>query len=279
MVLPRWSRVLEKLSHAAQMAHQAQQVVTSEVLLGFLPEQQRSEFTFLAYSKMSSYLPGGETFEGGLAPWELRLLEHPEVPRHGRVLLAGAGGGRELSALAARGYHVYAFEPTAALLAGARAVASRSAGSVCVLGSYADMTLAVDGRGPLASAPAPFDLVYFGWGSFTHVTRPSEQLAILSAARALGPRAPLLLSFWLRRPVADSKTERFRRRVRSVLGHLGAVRPLDGVIFHHGPGFAYQFTPAELEELARRAGYRVALLSDEGFPHALLVPVAASDGS
>lgn len=276
MVLPRWSRVLERLSRAAHLTHQAEQVVTSELLLGFLPEEQRSEFTFLAYSKMSSYLPGGETFEAGLAPWELRLLEHPDVPRSGSVLLAGAGGGRELGALAARGYRVYAFEPTVALLEGARAVASRSGGSACVRGSYADMPLALERRGPLAAAPAPFDLVYFGWGSFTHVTRPSEHLAILSAARALGPKAPLLLSFWLRRPVVDSRTERFRQGVRSALAHLGAVRPIDGVVFHHGPGFAYQFEPGELEDLAQRAGYRIVLLSDEGFPHALLVPRAAT---
>lgn len=276
MVLPLWSRVLERVGRAMHFVSRTEELLRTELLLGFLPERHRSEFTFLAYSRLTGYLPGGDAYQWGLVPWELRLLEHELVPRTGKVLLAGAGGGRELEALCDRGYSVFAFEPTRVLFEGAKSVAARF-GATCVQGSFADLPLAVGGLGPLASAPAPFDLIYFGWGSFTHITRPEEQLAALVAARALGPTAPLVVSFWLRWPTVDSRSQRFRKVLRAVLMRAGAVEPPEGLTFQTSSGFAYLFDRQEFETLARRAGYRVELLSDADFPHALLLPASDRD--
>lgn len=274
MVLPLWARALERAGRAARIAQRADAVLREELLLAFLPPEHRDDYTLRSYSSLRAYLPGGTTFEAGLFDWELDLLAHPAIPRRGKVLLAGAGGGRELRALVERGYSVFGFEPADTLLEGAQAVAEEGPRALCVRGRFADLPLAVRGQGPLAAAPAPFDLIYFGWGSFTHVTRAQEQLEVLQAASALGPRAPLVLSFWIRGQPLDSKTDRFRSRVRWLLARLGGTDPDPGVVVHDECGFAYCFQRSELESLAERAGYRVALLSEEHFAHALLLPQA-----
>jgi SAM-dependent methyltransferase len=273
MTLPVWARALELSGRAAHYAHALEELVREELLLALLPARHRSEFTLLAYSRLSVYLPGGETFQWGLVPWERRVLEHPALPRKGRVLLAGAGGGRELQALAERGFSVFAFEPTDALLKGAQQVAAKCGDSRCVKASYLDLVSAVSGSGPLASIPTPVDLVYFGWGSFTHLTKTDEQLATLQAARLLAPRAPLVLSFWVRWTPTDSRSERLRQRLRSTLARAASVKNPPGLTFHSRSGFGYCFERSEFEALVERAGYRVLSFIEEEFPHAVLTPL------
>lgn len=258
-----------------QWAAQAERIVRAEALLSLLPAHHREEVTLHTYSCLRAYLPGGEIFEGGLAQWEVELLEHPATPRNGRVLLAGAGGGREILALGERGYEIFAFEPSVVLRTGAEEVASRFAGSRCVHGSYADIVRAVRGSGPLADAPWPFDLVYFGWGSFTHLLSSPEQRAVLAAVRSLAPNAPLLLSFWVRWHHPGSKTERARGLVRRALTVVRGVAPAPGLDFDDRAGFGHCFERPEFEALARNAGYSVALFEERGFPHAILVPASS----
>lgn len=272
MALPLWVRVLDGVGRFTYAVERAEELIRGELLLAFLAEHQRSEFTFVAYSKFKSYLPGGDAFERGLSSWESQLLQHPDVPRQGKVLLGGAGGGRELQALGKMGYSVFAFEPVEPLFRGAKQVASCFPDSDCVRASFADLALAARGLGPLAAAPAPFDLIYFGWGSFTHLTRFEEQLETLRSARRLAPQAPVVLSFWLYRAPPSSRAERLRQRLRGALRWAGVEPPPPGLVFHPGPGFGYRFTRDEIEALAERAGYRIALFSEETFPHALLLP-------
>jgi hypothetical protein len=278
MTLPWWSRALELGGRAAHYAHRIEELVREELLLALLPPEHRSEFTLLSYSRLSAYLPGGETFEWGLMPWERTVLEHPAIPRGGRVLLAGAGGGRELQALADRGFSIFAFEPTEVLLRGAKVVAAKARDAACVKASFQDLVTAVHGVGPLATISQPIDLVYFGWGSFTHVTETEEQLATLRAVKQLAPRAPLVVSFWLRWPPIDSQSERFRKRLRAMLAVATAAKTPPGLTFHTRSGFGYRFERSEFEALAERAGYRVLTFLDDEFPHAVLSPLPGAGG-
>ena len=276
MALPLWCRVLQQTGRAVNWVAQAERIVRTEALLAFLAERHRNELTVHTYSQLHAYLPGGQIYEMGLAPWESALLEHPVLPRRGRVLLGAAGGGRELRALAERGYEVYAFEPSDVLREGAERVASEFAGSRCVSGAYADLARAVRGLGPLAAAPAPFDLVYFGWGSFTHVLGHLERAAVLAAARTMAPTAPLVLSFWVRWPAFGSRTERARSLVRRMFTRVGGAAPPPGLDFDDRAGFGHCFERRELETLAQGAGYAVELFDESGFPHAILVPTSSS---
>jgi SAM-dependent methyltransferase len=279
MTLPLWCRLLDRTGKVVQSVARAEAILRAELLLAFLHEQHYEEFTLRTYSQLRAYLPGGVIFEGGLTSWESALLEHPAVPRSGRVLLAGAGGGRELLALGNRGYEVFAFEPSEELRQGAVEVASRFRGSCCVGGKYADLMRAPEGVGPLACATPPFDLVCFGWGSFTHLLNRAEQLAALRAARTLAPTAPLVLSFWVHWPQTGSRTERARARVRALLSRLSGRALTGNLDFDSRAGFGYCFAREEFEKLAADAGYSVEVYEDTGFPHALLLPAPSSGAS
>jgi SAM-dependent methyltransferase len=272
--LPLWARALRGIDRLAWYAYHAHEITRDELLFACLEPQLRAEATVAAYSEMRTYLPGGTTFEGGLFGWEQALLERLGIPKSGRVLLAAAGGGRELKALLDRGLSVTAFEPNPVLFEGARQVGSVVAR--VVQASYADLVAAAGGKGPLAEvAGQAFDCVLFGWGSFTHLTERDLQLAVLSAARSLAPGAPLAFSFFVRtQNPPNSRSARMRGVLRDLLRRAGSKQSVEpGLGYDYGGGFVYSFTMEEVAELAHRAGYRVEFWDDKIFPHAILQPV------
>jgi SAM-dependent methyltransferase len=276
MSVPLWVRVLQRTDRLAWYAYHGYEVLRDELLIAWLDPAQRESVIERAYREQRVYLPGGTTFERGLFQWERTLLERPEVPRAGRVLLAAAGGGRELKALAQRGYDVTAFEPNPVLREGAQQVAAQCGGLV-LDGAYADLSLALHGRGPLRvlRARAPYDLVVLGWGSITHVLEEDDRLALLESVRALAPSAPVITSFFLRPESGHGgRTERLRRALRATFTKLGAPNGAapEGLAYEAGGGFVYAFTESEVQALAHRAGYAVAVLESSPFPHALLIP-------
>jgi len=274
--LPLWARALRALDRATWVAYHAHEIARDEILFAWLHPDLRSMATVAAYSEMRTYLPGGETFESGLFNWELSLLARPEVPRSGRVLLAAAGGGRELKALGERGYSVTAFEPNPVLFEGVLQVATSLRAVQVLRAAFADLAPAVNGDGPLAGLRTQvFDWVLFGWGSFTHITERDEQAATLRAVRALAPGAPVVLSFFLRKPVApESRSRRVRLFLREAFSRAGgraSVAP--GLSYDSGGGFVYSYTVEELHQLGAMTGYRIAFLDAQIFPCAVLLPV------
>ena len=270
--IPRWVAAVEAIDRGAWYAYRATEIVRDELLRAFVDEALRDRVTARAYARQSGYLPGGARFEEGLFAWEERALSAPPFPAAGRVLLAAAGGGRELAALLARGLSVTAFEPSDFLRAGAVEVA-RGRDARVLAGAYGDLPDAVLGRGPLASLrDEHYDAVVLGWGSLTHLTRREEHEQTLSAVRALAPTAPVLLSFFLRKEDARGKSVVLRRALRRAFGALGGRDAPDGVGYEQGGGFVYWFTALEIHELAMATGYRVDALDLSSFPHATLVP-------
>lgn len=275
MSAPAWARLLYQLSRGLESLNVAQLIVRDELLFAFLPQSQRNALTFEAYSRSRGYTRGGEVFLEGLFPWEIELLEDSRVPRAGKVLLGAAGGGRELDALLTRGYDVYAFEPVSQFVESARRVAlGRDA--IVVQGSYDDLVARATGRhGSLDGYRGGADLCVLGWGSLSHVTEPTAVVDLFRALRALSPRAPVMISFYLRSEVQPSSTggaRRLRRGMRSAL-ETAVRRPVaKGIKFQTSCGFCYEFSRAELSELSEQAGYEVAHFAATPYPHALLVP-------
>ena len=110
-------------------------------------------------------------------------------------------------------------------------------------------------------------------GSFTHVTEKEEQLAVLRAARALAPNAPLGLSFFLRKPDVPSRSRRLRHMIRGALQHAGGASKIDpGLGYDSGGGFVYSYTMEEISDLASNTGYRIGISEDQSFPYVVLLP-------
>jgi SAM-dependent methyltransferase len=273
--LPLWLRGLLLASRAMAWMFTAQEVLRDEILLAFVAPELRDAVTVATYARDDSYLPGGATFEQGLLSWEAALLERPEVPRRGRVLLAGAGGGREAKALSDRGYAVAAFEPVERYCSACTDALRDHRNVQIACASYKDLVdLAGTGSGRLAGILGPFDLVWLGWSSFAHVTDVDEQAAVLRSLRAIAPNAPVVLSFFLNatpeRPAAPSRSRRILRRTLVMLGGRHASAAIQ---FWPWVGFAYSFTRPELQHLFGATGYAPVLLQEDPYPHALLIPI------
>lgn len=279
MSAPGWARLLYRLSRTLNSLNVAQLLVRDELLLAFLRESQRNSLTFEAYSRSRGYTQGGETFLEGLFPWEVELLEDPRVPRSGKVLLGAAGGGRELAALLARGYDVYAFEPVNQLFESASRVA-RGRSAIVVQASYEDLVARARGRfGSLNGYCGGADLCVLGWGSLSHVTEPTAVLELFRALRALSPLAPVIISFYLRSEIQTPNrggARKLRGGLRRALEIVSRRPVAAGVKFQTACGFYYEFSRAELVDLSAQAGYEVAELVETPHPHALLLPKAVA---
>jgi hypothetical protein len=210
----------------------------------------------------------------GLHPWEAAWLERELPPAPARVLVGGAGSGRELSALLARGYRVAGFEPAARLAAAAQ----RSLPSAVPLWTVGYEHLAQRGLGAEPARGAPYDAILFGWGSFSHVLDPELRRRALRAAAQLCPEGPLLLSFHMQSEAwqprhRSARTSRFPRRLGRVLGRFRGldIPPADADVFLPHAGFVHRFTHTEVEALAAAVGRAVRWGEDLGvYPHCVL---------
>jgi hypothetical protein len=267
---------------AALLLERLARELLDAVAWSWTPPARRDEVTSAIYARQPTYVRGGEAFERGLFAWEREALARPEWPRSGRVLLGGAGGGRELLALAARGYVVRAFEPLPRFAEACAKECRTAPGSSCLAGSYADLVEAArDGRGPLSAlvAEAPFDAVLLGWGSLAHVTEPGRVDEVLAAARALAPNGPIFTSYYTRDGVGapPGRMGRLGRALERLFAAAGAPgRRPDGAVFHPSAGFVRTSTAEEVTALAARHGCEVAAITTSGpQPWALLVPTSA----
>lgn len=251
------------LERVVARAHRLSGDLLQRVAMTNVPPSRRAQVTEALYAPQRSYAPGGARFGEGLFDWERRVIDHVAWPRRGRLLVGGAGGGREVVALAARGYRVTGFDPAEALVEMGRAAVARCGGCSLVPGGYDDLVAESRGartrlRGALSDGP--FDGVILGWGSLNHVLELEDRADLVASIRRLWPSAPLLLTYY-----------------RDGEGAEGT--PEQPVRFAPHAGYYRTMTDRELADLARAGGYDIALASAEPYPHALLVPSADLAGT
>jgi hypothetical protein len=175
----------------------------------------------------------------------------PEPP--GRLLVGGAGGGREAFALAARGYEVVAFEPSADL---ARSMVQHAPAGLSVealIGRYEDLpslTSAATGASVDLRLQRLFAAALLGWASFSHLRTSTARIAALQAVGEL-TSGPIVLSFYTRRP-RHAPPSGFWHRVAEALG----VR-FEGDLFTPYVGFYHLSDPDELADEVRAAGLEI----------------------
>ncbi len=215
----------------------------------------------------------------GFWPFEQRALERYFPPPPARILVPGAGTGREVLALHAAGYQVEGFEPTPQMLE----LANRALGEAGIA-PLAHTTLQ-----QWAAAPSgQFDGIFGGWALWSHILGHDERIAALRAFRSVCARGPVLLSFDRREryadhtelplhlqplhPPAEDRIGRLTRVwLRQRLLHRQPIERGNG--FRNGV-FMHWVDEPELAEEGHLAGYRVAYYERDGsrYPHAVLLP-------
>lgn len=232
-----------------------------ELVLALVPPSKRINFTSSLYMKRY----GPSSVNNGLFSWEENMINSffPKPPS--KVLVGGAGAGRELKVLSNRGYFISAFEPLCKSASLAKQVVPKKQLLSFSISGYEDL---ISGRLKEVEDFAPYDAVILGWSSFTHILDKEVQRLTLEKVRKLCPQGPILLS-WLRALYIGPKTKLFRK----LLSCLGFKKYSDTDFYSADFAFHHRFTSSEIHELASLSGNKILFYEDEkSSPHAVLLP-------
>jgi hypothetical protein len=283
MLLPLLHRLL---TATARIAGRTQQLTTELALAVHQPALERRTLD-QQYATQRQYRAAKHQ-QQGFWPFEARMVADHIPPPPARLLLHGAGGGRELRALLALGYEVDAYEPVAELVAAANAGLAGSAPVQQATVQQWSLEATVQQR--LLRPSGHYDAVITGWGMWTHVLQQADRLAALRAFLTVCPKGPVLLSFWRAgsladhqerpqvvgplHPLAQSRLQRISRQwLRQKVLRL---EPLErGTSWRQGL-YVHLVSDAELHEEAALAGYTVQFLESDRrrYGHAMLRPAA-----
>lgn len=257
----RWSARAIAATRGIDAAYRRFDRLRSRAVVRLASDAVLQEFNALAYQRDEVYDPGKPAFRDRLFPWEaVAIREHfPGAP--GRVLLGGAGGGREALALAAQGYEVVAFEPAPRLAAAMAAEAATVPAVHPYRAGYEDLPRLAPARG---QGPAhdvrrlgPFSCAVMGWGSFAHLPTPEARLASLRAFSEVTD-GPILVSFLTMRD-GPGRSRHTGRRGDEFSVFIGYYHPVD---------------EEEMTEIVDTAGLRVVAMctdaTDSLWPHMIV---------
>ncbi len=260
MWLVHATAVLSRAYMASLRASQAAFDVAAGIALQSLREPELDALAAAIYD--SGTLHRSERIE----TWEERWWSAALPAQPGTVLVAGCGAGRELQWLAARGWHVSAFDPAPTLVSMAR---RRVPGANIDVGDFASFVR--------AQRAGSFDAVLIGFGAFSHCLTRTSRRALLDACASACPSGPILLSW----QASGGRAGRARRVGDRIGGALGALRGVmddrDDLVLlpHAGPTCLVPFR--DVEELAAGIG-RSVVGGEAPMPHASLV-VRSSNGA
>jgi hypothetical protein len=206
----------------------------------------------------SAFSYSDETWNtSGLQPWEAVAVDG-HFPPGGRVVVTGAGGGREVLALLERGFDAVGFEPQPDLVSAGRGILGRRGAGDRVHHAPRDAF-------PAQAGPA--DAVLVGWGSYMLMPGRARRIAFLGSARAHLPEgAPVILSFFVR-----SAAERDYDRLAAVANLVRRLRRAERVEVGDAlrPNYVHLFTREEIAGELHEAGFTLVAYRAEPYGHAI----------
>jgi hypothetical protein len=225
------------------LLHSGSQSLFEGFWLGLLPESVTDLVSERSYGEGTSYT-GAAYLNSGLQFWEEIAIDRFFIPGCG-VLVAAAGGGRELIALARRGYAAEGFDCCRTMVsAGKRALSERG----------------IDARiewAPPCRIPenlGTWDAAIIGWNGYTYISPRGRRIEFMKSLRAhLRPNSPVLVSGAIR--PGKSGQLIWTPRIANAVRVLTFRRPVFGTgsCFPGRP--RHQFTRRELEEELAEAGF------------------------
>ena len=211
--------------------------------MGLLPESVCDEISELSYGDGAAY-SNGAYLDSGFHFWEELAIGRYFAPA-GSVLVAAAGSGREMIALARAGFEADGFDCSRPMVqAGREALAARNIAGV------------LEWAPPCQIPPIrhPYDALIVGWNGYCYISPRFRRIAFLKNLKAnLGPGAPVLVSgaFRTKRSQSAVWTPRVGNFVRRVTFRPPAFEA--GDLFPGRP--RHHFTRGQLEREMTDAGF------------------------
>jgi len=230
----------------------------SGLWLGLLTREHLHQIDQLSYGASKNYLGANHNLSG-LFGWEAEAVDH-YFKGCGRVVLLGAGAGREVTPLLDRGFEVDAFECHDGL---------REAGNDLLAKRDPPSSIQAMERDRCPELDGNYDGVIVGWGMYTLIQGRERRVQLLRELRAsvkLG--TPMLLSFYiLGGPQRRYRIAfRFGNAIRSALGRESLDLGDD-----LSPGYGHFFTRETIEEELNQAGWRLEFFDRRTYPHAVAI--------
>jgi hypothetical protein len=206
----------------------------------------------LAFGTTERYTAGTDIFRNRLFRWEEQVTARvfPKAPA--RLLIGGAGGGREAFAWAEAGYDVVAFEPARSLVA---SLVAHTDGRriTSLVGGYLDLPRLRPLDGDVVvdlSSAAPFDVAVFGWTSYSHMRGRDTRVRSLRQMAAL-TMGPVVVSMFVHQRRSERAGDGWSR-----LGRRLGFRET-GDAFSPAVGFYHWSTREEVEAEIAEAGLEI----------------------
>lgn len=197
----------------------------------------------------------------GLNGWEKEFIDQYLVGRH-RVLIVGAGGGREVAALQRLGFVVDGFECHPQLQ------------------EYANTFLLREGLSPAVSLMPrdecpnegrTYDGFIVGWGAYMLIQGRRRRITFLKTMRQLATLdAPILLSFFPR-----TRDSRYLKTVYYIGNCCRSLlfRSLIELGDDLDPNYVHRFSEEEAAAELREAGFEMQSFATKGYGRAIGVAV------
>lgn len=213
--------------------------------MGLLPQPVYDAISEKSYGEAEQYTNPGY-LDRGFHFWE-DLAVRTHFPPGGRVLVAAAGGGRELIALSRAGFEAAGFECSRAMVqAGKLALAERG------------ISASLDWSPP-SMAPrfeARFDALIVGWNGYSYISPRARRVEFMISLREqLQTGSPVLVSVAIRSSGAKvlAWTPRIANAVR--------IATFRAPVFEAGDSFAgrpkMHFTRRQIESELTDAGFSI----------------------
>lgn len=264
-----------RASHAIDRVYAKYQRARSSLITALASDATLDRFNDETYSAAGVYKPGGSYTRRFLFPWEESAIRAHFPGPPARILIGGAGAGREAFALEDMGYDIVAFEPVPALVAEMAGRAAEGSRVRALTGRYQDLPRLTE-HGAKVDVPSlgPFDAVILGWGSMSYLRTPAERVGTMQAVSRL-THGPVLMSFTdVTGDVVppQGRLGRWRHRRMQRLGR----HPHD--FFTPTMGYIHPFSELELRRLLDQTGFRMLAMNlsqdDTLAPHAVVIPTA-----
>ena len=195
--------------------------------------------------------------KSGLWKWEKQVLSE-YFQNCTCLLVAGAGGGREILALQQLGYNVDGFECNIRLADFANNLLKRE-------GFVASVQLAL--RDECPNSDKLYDGIIIGWGAYMLIQGRKQRVDFLKELRAqMSAGAPLLLSFFSR--ANDSLYFKLILVIGNVIRWLlgrDALELGDALV----PNYVHHFTQDEVIQELHAGGVDVKFYSTDSYGHAV----------